>query len=159
MHKGYIISGDRIQCQSCRRQIVVTYEWIGEVRNKCLSSKSLRSLVPATCPVNAVPIEILSRVRCKACQTLGAELFPSDSNQSSIDIYNLSQDDFSIIAERQFENLTRSQIITIYNQRDRLSMSFEHRKLLEEKYTKAYENITRKGGYAFVEHASTDGQD
>lgn len=159
MQRTHIVCGDRLQCEGCEKLLDVTSVWIDQVRDRCYKSKKLLCFVAATCPINALPVEILSIVRCRQCGSKGAQLLTREINEPSIDIYCLSDNGFSILADQNFQDLSSSQIITIYNQREGLSMSREHRRLLEKKYSKAYEILTRRVTYGFVEYSATDGQD
>ena len=139
MQRTHIFCGDRLQCQGCKKLLDVTSAWIEQVRDRCYKSTKLLCFVATTCPINALPVEILSIVRCRQCGSNGAKLLTREINEPSIDIYCLSDNEFSILADRNFQDLTSSQIIAIYNQREGISMSPEHRRLLEQNYSKAYE--------------------
>lgn len=77
-----------------------------------------------------------------------------------IDFYNISTEELRAVIASNFSQLSNNQVIIIYNQMDRLSLSLSsnERLLLQAKYDSIKPTFW-SGSNAFGVYASTDGQD
>lgn len=154
------------QCTNCGREKIFTRNVLREIVEKYFPDREGEALY----------ITELSRFRCSKCgakkikirpQQLNAIPYRSGASQqtkptprpSIKDIYNISTEEAKAVIASGFDGIGETSMIIIYNQVDRLSLTADEHRCLDQEYKKAKSKHGWSPHNAFCVYASTDGQD
>ncbi len=95
----------------------------------------------------------------KKISQAGAKVETQPLQSEQFNLYKISTESLRKVIASKFGGLSKNQIIIIYNQMDRHSLTSEERQLLENKYESIKQVKSWSPSSAFVVYSATDGQD